>query len=528
MASAPRRVDTHRTFPPMPAALFHSSSPRLLARSVQIAVLALGSLCVGCQSVDYYQARYYRAPRLVAGLVYGAPDAQADAGLPAVSDMPAYNGEDVWQRLAERCRLLDGQGVNERIIRQRDWLLSNRGFVSGASGRAGPYLHFIVERLDERRMPMELALLPMIESSYNPMANSPAAAAGLWQFIPSTGRQFNLSQSATYDARRDVVASSNAAMDYLTRLHAQFDNDWLLALAAYNAGEGTVGRAIEANRRRGLPVDYWHLNLPKETQDYVPRLLALSLLVRNPGTYGVKLTPVANAPYFDVVQLNHSVDLTQLAATTGVDEAQLVRLNPAFLRKKTPEGPGRLLIPKAHKQILTAGIERITGEAPATIALPQSAGKRAVERLPSPAPVQVAERQPLPAPVQVAERQPLPEPVAVVIKEPVPKPPQAEQPAQAAEQPLSPKPTEPVQIAEQTPPPKPVEPEQVADHPALPQATSLASQTDNDQVPTLIRKGRLLDDRSSPRKREEYENRNGPRELPSGPRIVVYASATRQ
>ncbi|WP_183132077.1 lytic transglycosylase domain-containing protein, partial [Pseudomonas syringae group genomosp. 3] len=313
----------------MPAALFHSPSPRLLARSVQIAVLALGSLCVGCQSVDYYQARYDRAPRLVAGLVYGAPDAQADAGLPATSDMPAYNGEDVWQRLAERCRLLDGQAVNERIVRQRDWLLSNRGFVSGASGRAGPYLHFIVERLDERRMPMELALLPMIESSYNPMANSPAAAAGLWQFIPSTGRQFNLSQSATYDARRDVVASSNAAMDYLTRLHAQFDNDWLLALAAYNAGEGTVGRAIEANRRRGLPVDYWHLNLPKETQDYVPRLLALSLLVRNPGAYGVKLTPVANAPYFDVVQLNHSVDLTQLAATTGVDEAQLVRLNPA-------------------------------------------------------------------------------------------------------------------------------------------------------------------------------------------------------
>ncbi|KTB84827.1 lytic transglycosylase domain-containing protein [Pseudomonas syringae] len=505
----------------MPAAIPHIASPRLLARSVQIAVLALGSLCVGCQSVDYSAPRYDRAPRLVAGLVYGgSADAQADVGLPTLSDMPVYNGEDVWQRLAERCRLLDGQGVNERITRQRDWLLSNRGFVSGASVRASPYLHFIVERLDERRMPLELALLPMIESSYNPMANSPAAAAGLWQFIPSTGREFNLHQSATFDARRDVVASSKAAMDYLTRLHAQFGNDWLLALAAYNAGEGTVGRAIEANRKRGLPVDYWHLNLPKETQDYVPRLLALSLLVRNPAAYGVKLTPIANTPYFDVVELNHAVDLTQLAATTGVDEAQLIRLNPAFLRKRTPEGPGRLLIPKAHKQVLTAGIERITGEAPVTTTVPPVGETRAVAPLPAVRPVasmRVAERAPAPLPVHS-------EPVAVE-RAPVPKPVNATSVAEQSAPSVSTEPAQvvqPVQVAE-TP-----SSDRVAERSAPVALADFPLQPERDPLASKLQTARIRDDRSSPRKRDDTEYRSGPRELPTGPRVVVYASEIRQ
>ncbi len=480
----------------MPAAPHHVSSLRLLARSVQIAVLALGSLCVGCQSVDYSQPRQDRMPRLVAGLAYQADESEADAlAATAISDLPVYNGEDVWRRVAQRCRLVRGQGVNERIARQRDWLLSNRGFLSGASGRAAPYLHFIVERLDERNMPLELALLPMIESAYNPMANSPAAAAGLWQFIPSTGRDFNLHQSATYDARRDVVASSKAAMDYLTRLHDQFNNDWLLALAAYNAGEGAVGRAIEANRRRGLPTDYWHLSLPRETQDYVPRLLALSLLVRNPEAYGITLTPIANTPYFEVVELNHAVDLTQLAATTGVDEAQLIRLNPAFLRKKMPEGPGHLLIPKAHKQVLTAGIERITGESPKAAVIPQN--RREIERLPSPKPLQVAENQPLPKPAQALAREPVLKPV------------------------------EPVQRAEQAPLPTPVEPVKAPEGAVLSKATQIASETDHSSA-SPIQTRYYIDDRSSPRKRDEMEYRSDASELSAGPRVVVYASDPRQ
>ncbi|MCK9751799.1 transglycosylase SLT domain-containing protein [Pseudomonas syringae pv. syringae] len=512
----------------MAAVALHASSPRLLARSIQIAVLALGSLCVGCQSVDDSQPRLDRLPRLVAGLGHRSDDAQANPlAATTVSDLPVYNGEDVWQRVAQRCRLVDGQGVNERIARQRDWLLNNRGFLTGASKRATPYLHFIVERLDERNMPLELALLPMIESSYNPLANSPAAAAGLWQFIPSTGRQFNLNQSATYDARRDVVASSKAAMDYLTRLHDQFNNDWLLALAAYNAGEGTVARAIDANRRRGLPVDYWHLNLPRETQDYVPRLLALSLVVRNPGAYGVQLTPVANMPYFDVVELNHTVDLTQLAATTGVDEAQLLRLNPAFLRKKTPDGPGRLLIPKTHTQVLTAGIERITGESPTTAVIPPSPGKRVLERQPS---SQVAERAPTPGPLhaaareqtvglmQVLGREPAPESVQPVRREPQPKV------VQVARQEPLPGAAQPVNAAERVPVSDPIQPERLASS----QATQLESQNERSLLDRRIQKRLYIDDRSSPRKRDEIAYRDEPRELPNGPRVVVYASDPRQ
>ena len=376
----------------MPAVDPHLTSRHSLAHSIRIAALALSSLCAGCQSVDYAQPRAERTPRLIAGMNYSSEvSSSSGIALEVPDDLPAYNGEDVWQRVAQRSTLVKGKEINERIARQRDWLLSNRGFLKGASERAAPYLHFIVERLDERRMPMELALLPMIESAYNPMANSSAAAAGLWQFIPSTGRDFNLHQSATYDARRDVVASSKAAMDYLTRLHDEFDNDWLLALAAYNCGEGTVGRAVETNRRRGLPTDYWSLSLPKETQDYVPRLLALSLLVRNPEAYGVKLTPVANTPYFDVVELNHAVDIPRLAATAGVDEGQLLRLNSAFLRKKTPDGPGRLLVPKTQKQLLTASLARMRGEpswvapvsAPAPVA-PPVMSQRVAERGPVP------------------------------------------------------------------------------------------------------------------------------------------------
>ncbi|WP_449124454.1 transglycosylase SLT domain-containing protein [Pseudomonas viridiflava] len=511
----------------MPA--FHPPpSHCLLARSIQIAALALGVACAGCQSVDYSRPHGERTPRLIAGWFSeaDAPVSKPQRG-EVISDLPPFTGDDVWRRVAQRCTLLEGQQINERIVRQRDWLLSNRGFLRGTSERASPYLHFIVERLDERRMPMELALLPMIESAYNPMASSSAAAAGLWQFIPSTGRDFNLHQSAAYDGRRDVVASSKAAMDYLKRLHDQFDNDWLLALAAYNSGEGTVGRAIEANRRRGLPTDYWHLSLPRETQDYVPRLLALSLLVRDPEAYGVKLTPVANTPYFDVVELNRSVDLPLLAATAGVDEGQLLRLNSAFIRKKTLDGPGHLLIPKAQRQVLTAGITRITGETPVIPLVPQRPESQVVERDSSSKaerPVQVVERTPViraVQPVQIAERKPPSEPVDVTrAPAPAPAPVQAVQAAESAAQPqvaaLAPAPVQAAQLGK------------LADPVTEPQVATANPEITQASVTKPKRIIQTFDNRSSPRKRDDSEYRAGPRELPTGPRVVVFASDPRQ
>ncbi|MFC6478793.1 transglycosylase SLT domain-containing protein [Pseudomonas asuensis] len=281
--------------------------------------------------------------------------------LPEDLHMPTrvVDGNDIWTRVGQQFTLLNQVGSNTRIDQQLTWLLQNRSFLASASNRAGPYLHFIVEGLEEHNLPAELALLPIIESAYNPVAVSNQKAVGLWQFMPATARDFGLELTPSYDGRRDIIASTQAAMKYLTRLHKQFDNDWLLALAAYNAGEGTVSRSIEANRRKGLPTDYWHLNLPRETQAYVPRLLALSMLVGTPAGYGIDLKPVANEPYFMAVELRHPVDLTQIALTSGITEKELQRLNPAYIRGNTVGGPGHLLVPISKKHLLMAGLDAL-------------------------------------------------------------------------------------------------------------------------------------------------------------------------
>lgn len=347
----------------MPPAITPHNGASTFARTLRFGSFGIALLCTGCQSIDYTALGYppapsvERTPRLVAGL-----NRQSDPGpttrKTATPAIP-YDGTDIWGRLGQGFTLVDDNGMNQRIVRQRDWLLENPGFLRNASLRAGPYLHFIAESLDTRGMPSELALLPIVESAYNPKANSVRDAAGLWQFMAATGRDFNLRQTAWYDGRRDVVASSKAAMDYLTRLHDQFNGDWLLAMAAYNAGEGTVARAVAANQQRGLPVDYWHLNLPRETQDYVPRLLALSMLVREPEVYGVQLNPVSNSPYFTAIELTRPVDLGQLAANAGVDEAVLLGLNPAFLRKKTLDGPAHLLVPRAQARQVSDSLAKM-------------------------------------------------------------------------------------------------------------------------------------------------------------------------
>ncbi|MBX9409428.1 transglycosylase SLT domain-containing protein [Pseudomonas baetica] len=270
--------------------------------------------------------------------------------------------QDVWERMREGFQLQDGLGVNPRIEQQRLWFASNPSFLENAGERGSLYIHYIVERLEERNMPLELALLPVIESAYNPMAYSRSNAVGLWQFIPSTGRYFNLRQTRFYDGRRDITASTTAALDYLTRLHDMFNGDWLLALAAYNAGEGTVSRAIERNEKLGLPTDYWNLPLPAETQAYVPKLLALSQVVLAPEAYGVNLNPIANEPYFQVVEINHRMDLSKVAAVANIDEDELFQLNPAFKQRTTIDGPQHLLVPTSKAQLLTASLQTMRPE----------------------------------------------------------------------------------------------------------------------------------------------------------------------
>ena len=254
---------------------------------------------------------------------------------------------DIWERIRSGFKLQDQIGTNPRIERQRIWFASRPTIISSSAERGSPYIHFVVEQLDEKNMPLELALLPVIESSYNPLAYSRSSAAGIWQFIPSTGRHFNLHQTSWYDGRRDISASTNAAISYLNRLHDMFNGDWLLALAAYNAGEGTVSRAIERNQRLGLPTDYWNLQLPEETQNYVPKLLAVSQIMLTPNAYGVVLPEVANEPYFEMVEFKQRMQLSSVADITKIDEDELVRLNPAFKKGVTLDGPQHLLVPVA-------------------------------------------------------------------------------------------------------------------------------------------------------------------------------------
>ncbi len=268
----------------------------------------------------------------------------------------AQEPEDIWQRVRNGYQLQGEIGVHPRVEQQRLWFAGNPSFVDKVSERSNPYIYYIVERLEERNMPMELALLPMIESAYNPLAYSHANAVGLWQFMPSTGRNFNLRQTSWYDGRRDVMASTNAAMNYLSYLHDMFDGDWLLALAAYNAGEGRVSRAIERNRKLGLPTDYWNLSLPSETENYVPKLLALSQVVMSPEAYGVNLDPIANEPYFEQVELKQRMDLSRVAALADLDEDELYLLNPAFKRRITLDGPQHLLVPAGKAELLAANL----------------------------------------------------------------------------------------------------------------------------------------------------------------------------
>jgi len=325
---------------------------KALAQSSQALVVVFCLTLAGCQSLsDKHADDQGRDTDRAVGLEQ-EPEWLTDS----IKAQPPEEPTDIWERIRNGYQLQDNISLNPRIEQQRLWFVSNPSFIEKAGERSSPYIHFIVERLERRGMPMELALLPMIESSYNPLAYSPANAVGLWQFIPSTGRNFNLRQTNWYDGRRDVMASTDAAISYLTRLKEMFNGDWLLALAAYNAGEGRVSRAIERNQKLGLPTDYWNLSLPSETQNYVPKLLALAQVVMAPQAYGVSLDPIANEPYFEKVKFKQRMDLSRVAAMADLDEEELYLLNPAFKKGVTLDGPQHLLVPTDKAELLTANL----------------------------------------------------------------------------------------------------------------------------------------------------------------------------
>jgi len=272
--------------------------------------------------------------------------------------------DQIWERVRKN---FDMASQSKQQVRPADVERYVKGYANAHQklNKASPYMYYIIDQVEQRDMPGEIALLPMIESAFEPKATSNKAAAGLWQFIPSTGKHFGLKQDKYYDGRRDVTASTKAALDYLELLHKQFDNNWMLALAAYNAGEGTIQRAIKKNIRKGKSTRFQDLDLPKETKGYVPQLLALAEVVNNPEKHNISLPPIADKPYFASVNPGKPVDLNKVALLADIEMQELKRLNAGYTKTHThPSGPQQLLLPIEKVSVLKENIDKVSSITP--------------------------------------------------------------------------------------------------------------------------------------------------------------------
>lgn len=283
------------------------------------------------------------------------PRPSQSANSPSVAEEP-ITYDNIWQRINAGLVLQEHYQRPEVEAQLRNYA-GSQNYFDLVSQRAEPFLYWIVEEIESRGLPLELALLPMVESNYNPRARSRDNAVGLWQFLPNTGEGYGLQQDFWYDGRRDPYASTHAALDYLEVLHQRFNEDWLLALAAYNTGGGNLSRAI---RRAGSELgeaSFWDLPLARETRSHVPKLLALSRIVANPEHYDVELPAIANANPLSPVDIGQQIELSQVASLIGVDIDTIQALNPGYLQWAThPQAPQTLLIPSEQQQLLSAGL----------------------------------------------------------------------------------------------------------------------------------------------------------------------------
>ena len=263
------------------------------------------------------------------------------------------NNADLWERIRRGFVMHE---LNMPLVQNHEQFYAQKqDYIKRFVARGSRYLYHIVEELERRNLPTEIALLPIIESAFNPQAASTAKASGMWQFIPSTGSSYGLKQDWHADHRRDVMLSTKAALDYLQRLHGMF-NSWELAFAAYNCGEGCVGRAIKANQARGLPTDFASLNLPIETRNYVPKLIAVKNIVLSPASYGVELTSVNNKPYFSKVPAPAKIDVKLAAKLAEMPVDEFSALNPAFNRPVATSGTGYFLVPTENADLFSTNL----------------------------------------------------------------------------------------------------------------------------------------------------------------------------
>ncbi|MGB0753880.1 MAG: LysM peptidoglycan-binding domain-containing protein [Candidatus Pseudothioglobus sp.] len=263
---------------------------------------------------------------------------------------------DLWRVIADRQEIIVDN--NPRIQSHIDWISQRPDYLASISKRAEPFLYLVVSEVEKEEVPIEIALLPIVESDYYPFSYSHGTATGIWQFIPSTGRMYGLDEDWWHEDRRDVLASTKAAVRYLKDLNRMFDGDWLLSIAAYNAGPGRVQRAIDKNRNQGKRTDYWSLDLPKETEKYVPKLLALGKVLKNPERFNQKLIKIENKPYLEPINLESQFDLALIAQWTNLSIDEIYSFNPGLKRWATPEAlPYKILLPVDvvgdFKEILT-------------------------------------------------------------------------------------------------------------------------------------------------------------------------------
>lgn len=308
----------------------------------------------GCQSLPTENALADGAPTTESSPVEGLYAAKL-----VEEAQPEHPPEDLWARIRGE---LTWQTIhNEQVGRARDNYLRQPNYLPVVSERASLYLYYIVEEVEKRGMPMEIALLPLVESTLNPFATSSERAAGLWQIMPATGKHLGIESDWWYDGRRDLRESTRVALDYLEALHQRFDEDWMLALAAYNSGKGRVGRARSANEKKGLPMDYWSIKLPRETRHYVPRVIALAQLVAFPEAFGLEFPEVANAPAFEIADTGGQIELARAADLAQVELGVIRALNPGQLRWATsPDMPPELLLPLDAGHKFSEGVAQLT------------------------------------------------------------------------------------------------------------------------------------------------------------------------
>ncbi|MCL1039189.1 LysM peptidoglycan-binding domain-containing protein [Shewanella submarina] len=291
------------------------------------------ALLTGCQSLDTEQVQQ-PAPAPVVN-----PPVIPENPLPAPIIIT-----DVWERIRLNMQM---SIPDEKLVNQyRDWYIRHPNHLARVSERAEPFMYLIVEELEKRNMPIELALLPIVESAFDPFAYSHGAASGLWQFTSPMAKHFGLKMNWWYDGRRDVPAATHAALDMMQYLHGKTHGNWLYAIAAYNTGEGRVLNAVKRNKRKGRSTDFFALDLPRETERYVPQLLALADVIKNADKYGIKLAPIANKPAIEVIDVGSQIDLSFAADLADMPLSSLHKLNPGYNRWSTaPDGPHKLVVP---------------------------------------------------------------------------------------------------------------------------------------------------------------------------------------